>query len=233
MADLGAEGEAEGSAAQPAHGGAIPGSGGRRAVVAAVIPTRGCYKGVREGRGAVGTEGPAMADLYGGEVILRVRAELVPRRRELRLYALPPSSSDCCPGVGRPSGGRLPSMPERRDGQTTPAVVGLLVNIDVDDLDRAVAFYTAAFGLRPGRRFGELGVEMLGAPCAIYLLAKPAGSTPAATAPQRRDYRRHRTPVHLDFVVPDVAAARLEEEIRTHEWGRIAMMAIHSGTGSA
>ena len=131
-------------------------------------------------------------------------------------------------------------MPERRDGQTTPAVVGLLVNIDVDDLDRAVAFYTAAFGLRPGRRFGELGVEMLDAPCAVYLLAKPAGSTPAAAAPQRRDYRRHWTPVHLDFVVPDVAAAvrraeaagaRLEEEIRTHEWGRIAVMADPFGHG--
>ncbi len=29
-----------------------------------------------------------MADLYGGEVILRVRAELVRHRRELRLYML-------------------------------------------------------------------------------------------------------------------------------------------------
>ncbi len=66
------------------------------------------------------------------------------------------------------------------------------------------------------------------------ILAKPAGSTPAATAPQRRDYQRHWTPVHLDFVVPDVAPAvrraeaagvRLEEEIRTPEYGRIAVMA--------
>jgi predicted enzyme related to lactoylglutathione lyase len=119
-------------------------------------------------------------------------------------------------------------------------MVGLLVNIDVDDLDRAVAFYAAAFGLRPGRRFGEAGVEMRGAPCGIYLLAKPAGSPPAATTPQRRDYRRHWTPVHLDFVVPDVAAAvrkaeaagaRLEEEVRTHEWGRIAVMADPFGHG--
>lgn len=29
-----------------------------------------------------------MADLYGGEVIHRVRAELVPHRRELKLYVL-------------------------------------------------------------------------------------------------------------------------------------------------
>src|SRR3712207_2149313 len=99
----------------------------------------------------------------------------------------------------------------------------------------------ATIGLRPARRFGALGVEMLGAPCLVYLLAKPAGSAPAATAPQqRRDYRRHWTPVHLDLVVPDVAAAvrkaeaagaRLEGEIRTHEWGRIAVMADPFGHG--
>ncbi len=29
-----------------------------------------------------------MADLYGGEMIHRVRTELVPHRRELRLYVL-------------------------------------------------------------------------------------------------------------------------------------------------
>ena len=135
---------------------------------------------------------------------------------------------------------RVPSMPERRESRTTPAAVGLLVNIDVDDLDRAVAFYVEAFGLGPARRFGAVGVEMLGAPRPVYLLAKPAGSTPAATTSQRRDYRRHWTPVHLDVVVPDVAAAvrraeaagaKLEEAIRTHEWGRIAVMADPFGHG--
>jgi predicted enzyme related to lactoylglutathione lyase len=40
--------------------------------------------------------------------------------------------------------------------------VTLLVNVDVDDLDAAVRFYGAAFGLTIGRRFGEAGVEMLG-----------------------------------------------------------------------
>jgi predicted enzyme related to lactoylglutathione lyase len=120
-------------------------------------------------------------------------------------------------------------------------MVELLVNINVDDLDRAVAFYAAALGLRPGRRFGEFGVEMLGAACPVYLLAKSASSIPAATTPQqRRGYQRHWTPVHLDFIVSDVAAAvrraeaagaRLEREIRTHEWGRIAMMADPFGHG--
>jgi len=35
----------------------------------------------------------------------------------------------------------------------------LLVNIDVDDLSKAVAFYRKAARLRVGRRFGSLGVE--------------------------------------------------------------------------
>ncbi len=38
-----------------------------------------------------------------------------------------------------------------------------LINIDVDDLERAVSFYTAAFGLKVGRRLGPSVVELLGA----------------------------------------------------------------------
>jgi catechol 2,3-dioxygenase-like lactoylglutathione lyase family enzyme len=38
--------------------------------------------------------------------------------------------------------------------------VDLLVNLDVPELDKAVAFYTSALGLAVGRRFGEEGVEL-------------------------------------------------------------------------
>jgi predicted enzyme related to lactoylglutathione lyase len=116
----------------------------------------------------------------------------------------------------------------------------LLVNIDVDDLAKAVAFYAQAAGLRPGRSFGALGVEMLGASSPIYLLAKPAGTRPSPCAGEVRHYRRHWTPVHLDFVVADVAAAvsraiaagaTIEGEIETHRWGRIARMADPFGHG--
>jgi predicted enzyme related to lactoylglutathione lyase len=119
----------------------------------------------------------------------------------------------------------------------TPA---LLVNIDVDDLAAATRFYCESFGLRVGRRFGAGGVELLGAPSAIYLLQKPAGSAPAATVPQPRDYARHWTPVHLDFVVDDVdaavaravaAGARLESPVRDANWGRIALLADPFGHG--
>ena len=40
--------------------------------------------------------------------------------------------------------------------------MNLLVNLDVDDLEKAVRFYSSVFGLNVGRRFGAFGVEMLG-----------------------------------------------------------------------
>ena len=116
----------------------------------------------------------------------------------------------------------------------------LLVNIDVDDLERAVAFYSAAFGLTLGRRFGAGGAEMLGAGAPIYLLQKPAGTAAASTIDQRRDYSRHWTPVHLDFVVDDIAAAIAralaagaiqEAPVKTAAWGRLALMADPFGHG--
>lgn len=118
----------------------------------------------------------------------------------------------------------------------------LLVNIDVDDLDAAVRFYTAAFGLQVGRRFGEDGVEVLGGSSPIYLLHKPAGTaaSPAAPQAQLRSYDRHWTPVHLDFVVTDIeqavarataAGAVLERPIGSSAWGRLALMADPFGNG--
>ena len=118
--------------------------------------------------------------------------------------------------------------------------VELLVNIDVDDLARATAFYMTAFALAPGRRFGDGGIELLGGSSRLYLLVKPAGSAAAPAAAQPRDYRRHWTPVHLDFVVPDIEAALRravaagaipETGIVEHDWGRIAQLADPFGHG--
>jgi predicted enzyme related to lactoylglutathione lyase len=117
----------------------------------------------------------------------------------------------------------------------------LLANIDVDDLEKAIDFYRNALGLRLGRRlFGNLVAEMLGASSTIYLLAKAPGSSASVHASLPRDYRRHWTPVHLDFVVNDIelaiqraraAGAGLEGEIQSHEWGRIATMSDPFGHG--
>ena len=118
--------------------------------------------------------------------------------------------------------------------------VAVLANIDVDDLPRATQFYCSALGLAVGRRFGDFAVELLGGSSPIYLLEKAAGTSASSAAAARRDYARHWTPVHLDFVVPDIAAAlerarragaQLEGEVRTHRWGRIAVLADPFGHG--
>ena len=114
----------------------------------------------------------------------------------------------------------------------------LLINIDVDDLPRAEAFYRDAFGLAAARRFGGGAVEMLGAQAPLYLLQKPAGSEGAPASP--RGYHRHWTPIHLDVVVEDLdaalaralaAGARAEGGVREAAWGRIVPLADASGHG--
>ena len=114
----------------------------------------------------------------------------------------------------------------------------LLVNIDVPDLARAEAFYTQAFGLTVSRRFGADGLELSGLPAKLYLLEKPEGSVGAAQDVRR--YGRHWTPVHLDIVVDDLEAALgralgagavADAELRTHVWGKIAVLADPFGNG--
>ncbi|SDK63292.1 VOC family protein [Microbulbifer yueqingensis] len=113
-----------------------------------------------------------------------------------------------------------------------------LVNIDVDDLERAIAFYREGLGLTVGRRLGDDGVEMLGGSSPLYLLEKSPGSRTAGD--QARSYERHWTPVHLDMVVDDVeaaveravaAGAKLESPVRVNNWGAIAGLADPFGHG--
>lgn len=114
----------------------------------------------------------------------------------------------------------------------------LLLNIDVPDVETAVRFYTAAFGLEVGRRFGTDFVELLGWPATVYLLTKKAGTVGAGG--DLRRYERHWTPVHADIVVDDVdaaveravtAGAKLESPARDAAYGRIAMLADPFGHG--
>ena len=117
----------------------------------------------------------------------------------------------------------------------------LLINIDVDDLEKGVAFYQSAFGLSLRRRlFDGTVAEMTGASSNVYLLSKPSGSSALSQVSLPRDYRRHWTPVHLDFEVEDIeaavhrslsAGAKLEDEIQTFPWGRIAKMSDPFGHG--
>jgi predicted enzyme related to lactoylglutathione lyase len=121
------------------------------------------------------------------------------------------------------------------------SVIELLANIDVDDLEKAIEFYQNALGLHLARRlFDDTVAEMVGASSRIYLLSKLRGTSAGPLVPQSRDYRRHWTPVHLDFVVADVdaavrqaqaAGAIVEGETQTHTWGRIATVSDPFGHG--
>lgn len=118
-------------------------------------------------------------------------------------------------------------------------MTGVLINIDVDDIEAGAAFYRDALDLKPARRYGDRAIEMLGGPFPLYLLVKRPGSI-AFKDGVTRDYRRHWTPVHLDFVVPDIkaalekacrAGARVENEIRTEIWGHFAVLSDPFGHG--
>ena len=116
----------------------------------------------------------------------------------------------------------------------------VLLNLDVDDLERAVAFYTHALGLRVGRRFDGAFVELLGAEAPLYLLLKAARTEPFEGAEELRRYTRHWTPLHLDFVVADLdaavtralaAGAVLEAPPSQQAYGRLALLHDPFGHG--
>ena len=82
----------------------------------------------------------------------------------------------------------------------------------------------------------------------FYLLAKAAGTSAAPVPARPREYSRHWTPIHLDFVVegeaPDergdleaaceralAAGAVLERDIEHHAWGSIAGFSDPFGHG--
>ena len=119
-------------------------------------------------------------------------------------------------------------------------MLAIRVCIDVDDLDRAIEFFTTGIGLRLGRRFDNRLAEMLGASSPIDLLAHPPGSHPIEHSNSLRDYTRHWTPIHLDFIVSDVkaavtralaAGATQERPIRDEPYGQIANLADPFGNG--
>lgn len=117
----------------------------------------------------------------------------------------------------------------------------ILINIDVPDIEQAIAFYEQALGLHVARRlFDGQVAEMAGARTPIYLLQKTAGSRAVPTTSAHRDYRRHWTPVHLDIAVVGLdaavqravlAGAALETPAASFPWGRMATFADPFGHG--
>jgi predicted enzyme related to lactoylglutathione lyase len=117
----------------------------------------------------------------------------------------------------------------------------ILLNLDVPDIEAAVHFYEQGMGLMLKRRLFENTVaEMGGASCAVYLLQKDAGADAIPQGGAARDYARHWTPMHLDFVVERLepameraiaAGAKLETGPTDHAWGRQATFSDPFGHG--
>jgi predicted enzyme related to lactoylglutathione lyase len=105
--------------------------------------------------------------------------------------------------------------------------------IEVTGIERGIEFYCGGLGLALKRRLSPRWVELGGANLPIFLL----GDRPSAAT---RDYGRHWTPVHLDFVVADLdrtvarlvgLGASLDRDIQIREYGRMANMADPFGNG--
>lgn len=117
----------------------------------------------------------------------------------------------------------------------------LVINIDVHDIEKGIAFYTNGLGLRLKRTLFDGAVaELEGASSIIQLLRKLEGSLANRACTETRRYARHWTPVHLDFCVDNVeaaveraliAGARLERGIDVYDWGSIASMSDPFGHG--
>jgi predicted enzyme related to lactoylglutathione lyase len=107
--------------------------------------------------------------------------------------------------------------------------------IDVDDVDRAVVFYGRGLGLTVVESHPDWAHVKLGAQT-FWIMKSAAG----AQGQISRDYRRHWTPVHLDFTVDDIdavvkraveAGGKLEGKIQRGAKGALANMVDPSGNG--
>lgn len=118
-------------------------------------------------------------------------------------------------------------------------LMDFLINIDVDDLEKAVDFYTRALDLKVGRTLeNNMMIELTGGSSRIYLLKNNEG-TPAVSN-QLCTYKRHWTPVHFDCVVEDIhaavrraeeAGAKVEYAIQKYPYGYLAVLGDPFGHG--
>jgi predicted enzyme related to lactoylglutathione lyase len=70
--------------------------------------------------------------------------------------------------------------------------------IEVERAEDGARFYCDAVGLTVARRLTPKWIELGGAAIPVFILGD---------RPEPREYTRHWTPVHLDFIVSDLATA--------------------------
>lgn len=119
-------------------------------------------------------------------------------------------------------------------------MIELHAYIEVTTTEAGIAFYCDGLGLTLKRRLSPRWTELSGTSAPLFLLANlpPVADLGETTAP--RDYRRHWTPVHLDFCVSDLdtvlarllaKGGRLDRPVKQRDYGRIANMADPFGNG--
>lgn len=118
-------------------------------------------------------------------------------------------------------------------------MIKISVSIDVSNLKQAEAFYVEALGCKKIRDQGSEMVVLGTENCDIYLQEKEAGSKPVESSEIVREYARHWTPVHLDFLTENVdeVVDKVLQFGGSHEggesgdWGSIAFCADPYGNG--
>jgi predicted enzyme related to lactoylglutathione lyase len=82
-------------------------------------------------------------------------------------------------------------------------MVKISISIDVSDLRQGEEFYVSALGCKKLR--DQMGMSVISSDnVEIYIQEKKAGSNPISDKSVKRDYSRHWTPIHLDFITSDI-----------------------------
>ena len=113
------------------------------------------------------------------------------------------------------------------------------ISIDVSNLKKAEAFYIEALECKKVRDQGPDMAVLSTENCDIYLQEKEPGTPPVTSCKVVRDYKRHWTPVHLDFLCTNVnevvskivKLGELHEGGESGDWGSIAYCADPFGNG--
>ncbi|MCF6257880.1 MAG: lactoylglutathione lyase [Gammaproteobacteria bacterium] len=118
-------------------------------------------------------------------------------------------------------------------------MIKISVSIDVSNLKKAEVFYIEALGCKKVRDQGSDMVVLSVENSDIYLQEKEPGTKPLISNSVVRDYERHWTPVHLDFICDNVdeLVSKILKLGGSHEggdsgdWGSIAYCADPFGNG--
>ena len=118
-------------------------------------------------------------------------------------------------------------------------MIKISVSIDVSNLKKAETFYVEALGCKKVRDQGSNMVVLSVENSDIYLQEKEPGTMPFVSSSVVRDYERHWTPVHLDFICDNVdelvskilKLGGFHEGGDSGDWGSIAYCADPFGNG--